>query len=79
MVSSMSSRLPRPDPEFTEWTALRVAEQEEIQARHSPGADGCCVACAAVGLQYHRSPATWPCGVYKEASRLIEMLAGGRR
>jgi hypothetical protein len=59
--------------------ALRVAEQEEIQARHSPGADGCCVTCAAVGLQYHRSPAAWPCGVHKEASRLIEMLAGRRR
>lgn len=65
-----------PDPEFSEWRALRIAEQEVILARHSPGGGDSCEGCAAVGGNYPGWSSAWPCGKYREAQRLIDMLSG---
>jgi hypothetical protein len=71
------TKLPTPpDSEFREWCERRVAWQEEIRARHQPDETGRCVACVAVGLEYYRAPSRWPCGPYREAERIIDLLSG---
>jgi hypothetical protein len=70
-------RLPAPpDPEFSEWRALRIAEQEAILERHSLRPDGRCDGCLGVGLDYPGWSTAWPCGKYREAERLIDLLSG---